>query len=80
MKLDECDLDGIDVVSAAPFERNAPEQEWLNDRDNGSIPPELYDLYQRANFLSFGAGPRYLADPENLLFSYFGLVLRSIQE
>jgi hypothetical protein len=44
------------------------------------IPASLYDLYRRANFLSFGTAPRFLSDPENLLFSYFGLVLRSIQQ
>jgi hypothetical protein len=30
--------------------------------------------------LSFGAAPRFLTDADNLLFSYFGLVLRSVQE
>jgi len=80
MKLDGCDLEGIDAVSTAPFQHNAPEEEWLNAAKDGAIPPGLYDLYQRANFLSFGAGPRFLSDEENLLFSYFGLVLRSVQE
>jgi len=80
MRLEDCDLDGIDVVSAAPFERNAPEDDWVQALNNGTIPSALYELYQRANFLSFGTAPRFLSDPENLLFSYFGLVLRSIQE
>jgi hypothetical protein len=80
MRLDQCDLDGIDAVSGAPFERNAPEDEWLDAAGTGAIPTELFNLYQRASFLSFGTAPRFLSDTENLLFSYFGLVVRSIQE
>ena len=80
MKLDDCDLDGIDVISMAPFERDAPEEEWVNAARDGAIPTSLYNLYCKAGFLSFGAAPRFLSDPDNLLFSYFALVLRSIQE
>lgn len=80
MNLDDCDLDGIDAISAAPFERKEPEDEWVRAKNDGAIPHSLYDLYQRANFLSFGSAPRFLSDEDNLLFSYFGLVLRSIQE
>src|SRR5712692_416490 len=80
MRLDDCDLAGIDVVSAAPLVRSAPEEEWVNALKNGAIPADLYDLYQRANFLSFGTAPLFLSDGENLLFSYFGLVLRSVHE
>lgn len=80
MHLDECNLDGIEAISAAPVERKEPEDEWVKAKANGTIPPSLYDLYRRANFLSFGSTPRFLSDEDNLLFSYFGLVLRSIQE
>jgi len=80
MQLDQCDLDGIDAVSTAPFVRNTPEDEWVSAANSGGIPTELFDLYRRANFLSFGTAPRFLSDGDNLLFSYFGLVLRSIQE
>lgn len=80
MHLDECNLDGIDAISAAPFERKEPEPEWVRAKNEGAIPSSLYDLYQRANFLSFGSAPRFFSDEDNLLFSYFGLVLRSIME
>src|SRR5450755_1450136 len=80
MHLDDCDLDGIDAISTAPFERTEPEDEWVSANNIGTIPPGLYDLYQRASFLSFGSAPRFLSDEHNLLFSYFGLILRSIQE
>jgi len=80
MHLDDCDLAGIDAISTAPIERTEPEDEWVRAKKEGAIPPSLYNLYQRANFLSFGSAPRFLSDGDNLLFSYFGLVLRSIQE
>jgi|CZLA01.1.fsa_nt_gi hypothetical protein len=78
MRLDDCDFNSISGVSMAPFVRNAPEDEWANAASNGIIPSSLYDLYQRANFLSFGASPRFLSDGESILWSYFALVLRSI--
>jgi hypothetical protein len=80
MQLEDCDLASINTISMAPFTRSAPEEDWVKAFNDGAIPAGLYDLYQRANLLSFGAAPRFLSDEENLLFSYFGLVLRSIQE
>lgn len=80
MRIDQCDLDGIDAISAAPLVRNAPEDDWVKATEDATIPSELFDLYRRANYLSFGSAPKFLSDPENLLFSYFGLILRSVQE
>jgi hypothetical protein len=77
--LDACDLD-VAGVATAPFQRYEPEEDWLNAAKSGTIPRGLYDLYERANFLSFGTAPRFLSDQDNLLFSYFGLSLRSILE
>lgn len=80
MHIDDCDLAGIGAVSMAPMQRTRPEDDWVKALGDGVIPASLYDLYCRANFLSFGSAPRFLADPENLLFSYFGLTLRCIEE
>jgi hypothetical protein len=80
MRLDECDLDGIAGVAGAPFQRKEPEEDWLIAEREGMIPASLYSLYRRANYLSFGSSPKFLADDDNLLFSYFGLSLRSIME
>ena len=80
MRLDECDFDKIGAVSMAPFERNTPEEEWVRANSEGSVPSGLYDLYCHANFLSFGASPKFLSDGEKILFSYFSLVLRAVQE
>lgn len=79
MKIEDCVLTG-DVVVGAPFTRSEPEEEWVRARDSGTIPIELFDLYRRADYLSFGSEPKFLADPEHVLFSYFGMLLRSAME
>jgi hypothetical protein len=79
MKIEDCVLDG-DYVSGAPFTRTEPEDDWARARDSGMIPPELFDLYRRAHYLSFGSAPRFLADTDNVLFSYFSMLLRSALE
>ena len=79
MRLEDCILDG-DFFVGAPLVRTEAEQEWLLARDSGSIPGELFDLYCRANYLSFGGATRFLTDSDNVLFSYFSMLLRSVME
>jgi hypothetical protein len=68
------------MVSAAPFIRDQPEEPWVQARDSGAIPQIVYDLYCQASYLSFGAAPSFLKDQDNVLFSYFGMLLRSLME
>jgi hypothetical protein len=77
MRLRDCILD-VDLFVAAPFERNQPEERWVNARDSGAIPQELYELYEAAGCLSFRAGTRFLTDDQNVLFSYFSMLLNSL--
>ncbi|PYT64082.1 MAG: hypothetical protein DMG35_01605 [Acidobacteria bacterium] len=70
----------IDVAVFAPVVRNQPEDCWVEARNSGAIPPEIYGLYQRAGFLSFGSGSRFLGDDENILFSYFSMTLNCLME
>ncbi len=79
MRLEGCVLDG-NIFVTAPFERAEPEKEWVQARDSGAIPVELYDWHEKAHYLSFGSAPGFLADPDNVLFSYFGMLLRSVME
>lgn len=79
MRLENCSLD-IDLVVAAPVKWTEPQQDWVKARDAGHIPPSLFKLYTRAEYLSFGSAPPFLADADNVLFSYFGMVLRSVKE
>jgi hypothetical protein len=78
--LDDCDLDGIDSFVGAPFQRKKPEEDWLEAYESKLIPASLFDLYRRANYLSFGSAPPFFLDSDNVLFSYFGLSLRSVME
>jgi hypothetical protein len=77
MRLQDCVLD-VDLFVGAPFERNQPEERWVSARDSGAIPPDLYELYQLAGFLSFGAGSRFLTDDQNVLFTYFSMILNCL--
>jgi hypothetical protein len=79
MRLEDCVLDG-DVFVSAPLARTVPEKEWVRACDSASIPVELFRLYERAHYLSFGRAPKFLSDPDNVLFSYFGMLLRSLME
>src|ERR1700738_2417109 len=79
MRLQDCLLDA-DVFVTAPFKRTAAEPEWILARDSCSIPVELFELYCRANYLSFGGATKVLTDSDNILFSYFSMLLRSVME
>lgn len=79
MRLEECRLD-VDLVVTASFQRREPEEDWVHARDSQVIPLTLFSLYARANYLSFGSAPPFLSDSENILFSYFSMVLRSLKE
>src|SRR5215475_4985114 len=77
MRLENCALDVAGAVMAPPV-RNVPEDNWVRARDSGAIPRSLFELYTRASYLSFGAAPSFLKDDDNILFSYFGMLLRSV--
>jgi hypothetical protein len=79
MLLENCVLT-VNLTTAAPLTRNEPEEAWVRARDAGAIPKSLYDLYCNADYLSFGGGPSFLRDGENVLFSYFTMILRSLME
>ncbi len=79
MKLEDLNLDVAGVV-AAPVKITAPQSEWLQARDSGMIPESLFKLYEAAGYLSFGAAPKFLADPDNVLFSYFAMLLRGLRQ
>ena len=77
MKLRDCDLN-LHSIALAPFVRSEPEECWVRAKDHGLIPQSLFDLYKRANYLSFGTAPTFLKDGDGVLFSYFSLIVRSL--
>jgi len=79
MRLENCCLN-VDVAVAAPFVRTQPEEDWVEAEGSRVIPRELFELYRRSGYLSFGAAPPFLSDDDNMLFSYFSMILRCIKE
>jgi hypothetical protein len=79
MRIEDCEIEGIGAWSMAPLDRNQAEPDWLAATEKGVVPPSLMRLYRRAHFLSFGGAPRFLADHDSQLFSYFGLMLRGVK-
>ena len=79
MRSENCVLD-VDLVFTAPFQRNEPEPDWVQAANSQMIPSVLFSLYTRADYLSFGSAQPFLCDAENVLFSYFSMILRSIKE
>lgn len=79
MRVQDCNLD-VDLVVMAPVRRSEPEDSWLQARESRSIPPAVFELYRRARYMSFGSAPGFLADEDNILFSYFGMLLTSVKE
>jgi hypothetical protein len=79
MRLEDFDLNAHAVIMA-PFVRNEPEPEWVAAKDSGILPESMFTLYTRSSYLSFGSAPSFLSDKDHFLFSYFGLVLRSIKD
>src|SRR5262245_33247799 len=84
MRLTDCvipsNLQPGQFVVSAPLQRKEPEKDWMRADSSGAIPSELYDLYCRADYLSFGRAPKFLRDIDNVLFSYFVMLLRSVME
>jgi hypothetical protein len=78
MKLEALNLEVAGVV-IAPVKITAPQAEWLQARSSGVIPESLFKLYEAAGYLSFGAAPKFLADTDNVLFSYFAMLLRGLR-
>jgi hypothetical protein len=79
MKLNNCLLDG-NVVITGPLQITAPREDWVEAHKDRAIPDGLYELYTRADYLSFGSAQGFLADQEHVLFGYFSMLLRSTKE
>src|SRR3989442_4396332 len=79
MRLEDCILT-VNLAVTAPLARTEPEEAWVRARDSDAIPAPVFDLYRRVNYLSFGSAPSFLKDDENVLFSYFSMLLRGLME
>ena len=80
MKLQDCIILESTYALTAPLERTAPEKDWKDALQSGVIPRSLFGFYVHANYLSFGSAPKFLADSENILFSYFAMLMRGLKD
>ena len=78
MLLRDCPLEQIDAIHTAELQWNEPEARWCRARDSESIPLELFNLYAQLGYLSFVAGPLFLHDDKNVIFSYFAMALNCV--
>lgn len=79
MKIENCFLDN-DIVLTPPLIVSRPSKDWEDARETSIIPSSLFGLYVKADCLSYGKAPNFLGDPNNILFSYFGMLLRSLKD
>lgn len=79
MRLEDCNLN-VNQTVGAPLTRTSPEPSWVNARESGVLPTAAFELYELARYLSFGSAPLFLSDVDNVLFSYFGIVLESVRD
>lgn len=79
MKLDDCILKITQVVARSPSP-DAPEREWTEARDRSLIPKHLYRFYCLAGYFGFDRVPRFLDDPDRMLFSFLGGLVVGIRE
>jgi hypothetical protein len=79
MRLEEFNLN-LSAVVMAPLICDRAQPDWQDAKDTGILPPSVFALYERSNYLSFGAWPQFLSDDRHFLFGYFGLVLRSMKD
>ncbi len=70
----------VNVLITAPLVCTDPEKEWVDARESALIPAALFLLYEKTQYISFGGAPRFLRDPDNVLFRYFGMIVRCLME
>lgn len=79
MRLEDCDTN-IVAGSSYPASHDRPEPAWDAALAEGLIPRPLYDFYCAAGFFSLGAAPKFLLDPERILFFYLKAVVNGIRD
>jgi hypothetical protein len=79
MRLTDGMLNVVGVVSA-PLSINSPEQEWLEGRDSGRLPRNVFSFYEAAHLFSIDGAPRFLDDEDKWLFSFLTSLVRGTRE
>ncbi len=57
-----------------------PEEAWTASMEAGKVPASLFKLYCKADYFSLGRAPRFLSDPDRVLFAYLKALGNGIRE
>jgi hypothetical protein len=79
LKITDCVLD-IDLVVSYPLHIDRPEPTWESARSDKKIPESLFLFYCRAKYFSLDEAPRFLKDPDGILFPYLKSLINGIRE
>ena len=79
MKLEDCVLEITHGMARSPI-LDVPEREWTEGRNKSVLPEYLYRFYCLAGYFSIDKAPRFLNDPDRLLFSFLGGLAHGIRE
>ena len=80
MRLQDCDLSIDAVMFRDAVIRDSAEPVWRAAWNDSRIPDSLFRLYTEADYLSLDKAPRYLEDPDRILFSYYAMLLNGLRE
>jgi len=81
VRLRDCVLETTHTIAVArPPILTAPEAEWTAARDAALIPEHLYRFYCVADYFSLNKAPRFLNDPERILFSFLAGLTRGLRD
>lgn len=78
-KLQECELDP-DMAWSYPMIHERPEEAWTASMETGRVPASLFKLYCIADYFSLGRAPKFLSDPDRVLFAYLKALGNGIRE
>lgn len=79
MKMEDCVLTAH-RIGMRPIIRHEPEKDWLEAFNNKLIPDQMYRYYCIASFFSINKAPKFLDDPDRILFSYLSALIRGLKE
>jgi hypothetical protein len=77
MLLRDCDLI-VNAAVSAPLVRREPEEAWVRSAARG-MPLAVFDFYEQAGYFSLDRAPRFLNDPNHVLFSFLGVVAEGLR-
>lgn len=78
MRLEDCVLEGLSAgINPSAFK--GPSESWMESIKNGFVPKNVYNFYSNTDYFAINKVPKYLHDPEKLLYVYIKYCLEGIK-